>query len=262
MADANDLLRDGDLGGTRAALIEIVRSQPSNEQARMFLFQLLAVLGEWDKARNQLQSLAQLSPEAQMLAVTYNQAMDAEKQRAAIFAGAAEMPLLAGDGGWASAIARSIGLLGRGDVAGAIAARDESFENAPDMPGVIDGQRFEWLADADSRFGPTCEAIVGGKYGLIPFDEIASIKSEGPRDLRDTVWYPIQLALRSGQSAAAFLPGRYPGSETASQDDVRSGRVTNWIDREWGQEGAGQRLWTFSEGDDRGLMDLRSLVFD
>ena len=155
MADADELLREGNLSGARAALVEVVRSQPSSEQGRMFLFQLFAVLGEWDKARNQLQALAQLSPEAQMLSVTYNQAMDAEKQRAAVLAGEADMPLLAGAGGWAEGIARSITLLGRGEVDAAIAARDEAFDSAPDTPGSIDGVKFDWISDADGRFGPT-----------------------------------------------------------------------------------------------------------
>ena len=262
MANADELLREGDLSGARAALVEIVKAQPSNEQGRMFLFQLFAVLGEWDKARNQLQALAQLSPEAQMLSVTYNQAMDAEKQRAAVLAGAAEMPLLAGTGGWAQGVALSLPLLGRGDVDAATAARDEAFDQAPDMPGTIDGQKFDWIADADGRFGPTFEAIIAGRYGLIPFDEVARITSEGPRDLRDTVWYPVQIAFKSGQSVAAFLPARYPGSEGDDDDKVKLGRLTSWVDRDWGQQGLGQRLWTLSDGEDRGLLDLRELVID
>ena len=172
------------------------------------------------------------------------------------------MPLLAGAGGWAEGVARSIAMLGRGETEAAIAARDEAFDSAPDMPGTLDGVKFDWIADADGRFGPTLEAIIAGKYGLIPFDEVARITSDGPRDLRDTVWYPVQMALKSGQSVAALLPARYPGSETAEDDAVRLGRVTNWIDTDWGQQGAGQRLWTLSEGDDRGLLDLRELVFD
>lgn len=262
MSDADELLSTGDLGGARAALVELVRSQPTDEQARMFLFQLLAVTGEWDKSRAQLLALTQIASEAQMLAAAYGQAIEAEKQRAAIFDGAAEMPLLIGEDGWAQGVARGIGLLARGDVAGAVAARDEAFDNAPDMPGTIDGQHFDWLADADSRFGPTIEAILGGRYGLIPFDQIVSIKSDGPKDLRDTVWYPVQIAFRNGQSAAAFLPARYPGSESSTDDAERLGRATNWADREWGQEGSGQRLWSFSDSDDRGLLELRSLVLD
>jgi type VI secretion system protein ImpE len=70
LADADHLLRDGDVAGARAALVDIVRQRPSDEQARMFLFQLLAITGEWDKARTQLQSLVQVASEAQMLGVT------------------------------------------------------------------------------------------------------------------------------------------------------------------------------------------------
>lgn len=262
MAQADELLRMGDLGGARAALVDLVRSQPANEQARMFLFQLFAVTGEWDKARNQLQGLAQLSAEAQMLAVAYGQAIEAEKQRAAVFSGAAELALLAGEGGWAQGVARGITLLARGEVEAGVAARDEAFESAPDMPGSVNGAAFAWLADADSRFGPTFEAIVGGKYGLIPFDQVSKITSEGPQDLRDTVWYPVQITFRAGHSAAGFLPARYPGSEDSSEDAVRLGRMTNWLDCDWGQQGCGQKLLMFSEGDELGLLEIQNLTFD
>ena len=86
MADADALLRQADVDGARAALVEAVRAAPGDQRLRMFLFQLLAIGGEWDKARNQLQSLTQLSSEAQMLSVTYNQVIDAEKEREAVLA--------------------------------------------------------------------------------------------------------------------------------------------------------------------------------
>ena len=262
MADADALLRDGDLVGARAALVEIVRSQPSDQQARMFLFQLFAILGEWDKAKNQLQSLAQLSPEAQMLSVTYNQAIEAEKVRAAVFAGATDMPLLFGEGGWAEDLARAISHIARGDLATAEEARDAAFDAAPDTPGSFENHRFDWLGDADSRFGPSFEMIMGGRYGLVPFDVVSQITSDGPRDLRDTIWYPVQVQFRTGQSAACFLPARYPGTEQGGDSAQMLGRATAWADRDWGQEGSGQRLWTLSDGEDHGLLELRKLVFD
>jgi type VI secretion system protein ImpE len=262
MNNADALLRQGDVSGARAALVDIVRTRPADEQARMFLFQLLAVSGEWDKARTQLAALVQVAANAQMLGATYNQVLDAEKQRAAVFAGAADIALLAGEGGWAEGVAKGINLLTRGDVAGAIAARDEAFDNAPDMPGTIDGIKFEWITDADSRFGPCFEIVIGGKYGLIPFDQVESLTSDGPEDLRDTLWYPVQISLRSGQSAAAFLFARYPGSEASADGAEKLGRATSWADCDWGQQGLGQRLLTLSEGDDRGILDVRSIVFD
>jgi type VI secretion system protein ImpE len=126
---------------------------------------------------------------------------------------------------------------------------------------VLDGVSFDWIGDADMRFGPSFEAILGGRYGLIPFDQVDSITSEGPQDLRDCVWYPVQVAFRSGQSAAAFLPARYPGSEAAGDSAAVLARVTSWIDRDWGQEGSGLHLWGLSGGEERGLTEVRSLKF-
>ncbi|WP_068079653.1 type VI secretion system accessory protein TagJ [Novosphingobium rosa] len=261
MADADTLLRSGDVEGARAALVDTVRAQPADQAARMFLFQLLAVAGEWDKARKQLQALAQLSGEAQMLATAYGQAIDAELERAEVFAGRQRARQhVASD--WCDGVIDALHHLTNGRAHDAIAARDAAFDAAPDAPGRFNGESFGWIADADARFGPAFEAIIGGRYGLQPFDQVASITSEGPRDLRDLVWYPVQIAFKSGQSVAGFLPARYPGSEAAQDNRERLARETQWRGHDFGDLGSGQRLWTLSNGEDRGLLSLRDLSFD
>lgn len=261
MQDADQLLKDGDVDGARAALVDTVRSNPSSQPARMFLFQLLCVAGEWEKARRQLAALAQLSPEAQMLSVAYGQAIDAEAEREAVFAGRSRaVQLVASD--WAEPLTLAIEHFAKGEIEQGDAARDQAFEAAPSAAGELDGTRFEWLADADGRFGPAFEAIIAGRYGIVPFDVIERVESEGPRDLRDIVWYPVQIAFKDGQSVAAMLPARYPGSEQAEEISERLARSTGWVDRPWGQAGSGQRLLTLAGEEDRGLLSLRSLVFD
>lgn len=260
MADADLLFRQGDLDGARAALIEIVRSAPSDAKARLFLCQLLAVAGEWDKAKKQLALLAQLSPEAEMLSVAYGQAIEAEAVRSRVFAGEERIALLV-DSPWAATLPEAIEHYALGRAAEGDAARDAAFDAAPDTPGDLNGEAFDWIADADARFGPAVEAIVGGRYGLIPFDTIASMKSEGPRDLRDIVWYPVEIAFRSGHSVAALLPARYPGSEASSDPAERLTRTTGWTDTAWGQAGLGAHLWTLSSGEDHPLLSVRTLTF-
>ena len=258
--DADQLLRDGDLDGARSALVETVRSNPADARARMFLFQLLAVAGEWDKAHTHLETLARISPEAQMLATVYSMAMKAEVQRAEIFAGRERMPVIRGS--WAEGLADAIMHYANGRTAEGNAARDEALDQAPDTPGELDGVRFDWITDADARFGPTFEVIVHGRYGLVAFSEVANVKSEGPRDLRDTVWYPVQLAFREGQSVAALLPTRYPGSELSSDLAMRMGRSTGWQAGAAGDTGCGQHLLGLSGGEEVGLLSLRSLALE
>ena len=261
MADADELLRSGDLDGARAALVEAVRGSPSDQQVRMFLFQLLCVLGEWDKALVQLRALAQLSPEAQMLAVAYGQAITAEQTREKVFKGETQPALLVKSSPWAGDLAGALAALTLGKLAEAEALRDKAFEAAPDTPGELDGRPFEWITDSDQRFGPAIEAIIAGQWGLVPFDAIERIESEGPKDLRDIVWYPVQLAFKTGQSVAALLPARYPGGATDPETSLRLARGTDWADQPWGQAGRGQHEWSLSDGTEAGLLTLRRLVF-
>lgn len=259
--DADELLRAGDIDGARAALVETIRARPADEMARMFLFQLLCVAGEWEKATKQLEALTKLSPEAQMLAVAYGQAIAAEGVRADVFAGRTRLEqLIASE--WAAGLADALHCYATGETSRGAELRDAAFDQAPDTAGALDGAPFEWLADADSRFGPAFEAIIAGRYGIVPFDVVERVESEGPSDLRDIIWLPVQIAFRMGQSVAAFLPARYPGSEHAADTAARLARATNWIEEPWGQAGSGQHLWMLSDGQERGLLSLRTLTFD
>lgn len=260
MRDADHLLKSGDLDGARRALVEAVRSSPGDASARMFLFQMLALAGEWDKARIQLESLARISPEAQMLSVVYGQAIAAERERADVFAGRAlAVQHVATD--WMQGVIEALEHFGQGRIAEGEAARDAAFDAAPDTAGTLDGAAFDWIADADGRFGPCFEAIIAGRYGVQAFAAVERIVSEGPHDLRDLIWYPVQITFRTGQSVAALLPARYPGTEMAGESMERLARSTSWADGASGSVGSGQHLWSLSTGDEHGLLSLRSLVF-
>lgn len=260
-SDPHELLRLGDLGGARLALVEIVKTRPNDAQARMFLFQLLALLGEWDKARLQLNTLAQLSPEAQMLSVAYGQAIEAEKVRAAAWSGTAPIHVHAACAGWPMQLAEAIAAIARGSLAEGEELRDAAFAEAGDTAGEVDGIAFDWIANADARLGPTFEAIIGGAWGIVPFEQVVSITSAGVRDLRDIVWYPVEIAFRSGHSIAAMLPGRYALTEQAGTDLEKLARATDWVEGDNGAEGRGQQLLMLSGGEELGLLDLRKMTF-
>lgn len=261
MDNPDDLLRSGDLDGARAALVETVKRAPSDVTARIFLFSLQCLLGEWERAQAQLRTMASLSPEAQMLAVNYNLAIEAERNRAEVFAGQAPPAMLVSSSAWAGDLAVALGALAQGRLEEAEQSRDQAFDAAPDTPGDFNGTTFDWIADSDTRFGPAFEAIIAGKWGLVPFDAVERILSEGPRDLRDLVWLPVQLSFKSGQSVNAMLPTRYPGTEASADGALRLARGTEWSDQAWGQAGVGQHQWTLSDGTDVDLLSLRRLAF-
>ena len=54
---AETYFREGNLGGALEELQNQIRSHPENSRYRMFLFQLLTILGQWERALNQLNVL-------------------------------------------------------------------------------------------------------------------------------------------------------------------------------------------------------------
>ncbi|HEY7901400.1 MAG TPA: type VI secretion system accessory protein TagJ, partial [Caulobacteraceae bacterium] len=92
-------------------------------------------------------------------------------------------------------------------------------------------------------------------------DSVERVQSEGPKDLRDLVWLPAQIAFRSGSSVNALLPTRYPGADPAQDVGLRLARRTDWNEESWGTRGAGQHEWALGQEADAGLLSLRRLSF-
>jgi type VI secretion system protein ImpE len=138
----------------------------------------------------------------------------------------------------------------------------DSASEAPGVPGRIDDQPFEWLADADTRLGPMLEAVVNGRYYWIPMHRLREIRLEKPVDLRDLVWTAAYLTWGNGGQSAALIPTRYPGSEGAEDSRLIMARATEWLERPAGQyEGIGQRLLATDRGE-YALMDIRTVALD
>lgn len=259
MSNADTLLSSGDINGARAHLINEVRASPANWEARSFLFQVFALQGDWERAEKQLDTLAKLDPEAQMLAVAYRQCIAAERDREAVLAGESDLQSR-WDMPWLQKLGQALQLLGTDDAAAAH-LRGEAFDEAPTSAGTVDGREFDWIADADQRFGPTLETMIAGKYSLMPIEALETLTIHPPADLRDTIWGQAEFGLRDGARVAGFVCVRYPGSHLSDNTDVVRGVSTDWREEGGVEVGTGHRLIVFSDGSEHPLMSLRSLTF-
>jgi type VI secretion system protein ImpE len=254
---AAESLRAGDLDGALRQLQDDVRREPGKAEHRTFLFQLLCVLGQWERALKQLQVVAELDPEAMSMAQTYREAIRCEALRAQVFAGQRAPTLMGEPPGWVALMVEALRVAAEGQPAEAQALRAEAFEAAPASAGSLGEEPFEWIADADTRLGPIFEAIVNGRYYWIPFSSLAQVKVDQAADLRDVVWMPGWVTLQNGGELAALLPTRYPGSESAADGLIRLARKTEWVETKAGDyHGLGQRLFATDAGE-RPLMDVR-----
>jgi len=254
-----ELLRQGDPAAALAALRTRVRGAPENPELRVFLFQLLCVQGDWERARDQLRVVAELAPTALPLVHVYGTAITCELLRRDVFAGT-RTPLVMGEPlPWLASLLQALAAEAQGRAAEAGTVRAQALEDAVAVPGTIDGKPFDWLADADSRIGPVCEAIIDGKYYWVPFERIASVVLEAPADLRDVVWARAQLRLTNAGEIAALIPARYPGSEAGDDDAIRLARKTAWDEVAPGVfHGRGQRMLATDDGE-FSLLDVRRI---
>ena len=261
MSGAESRLRAGDLPGCLNDLQEEVRRNPADAKPRIFLAQLLMVLGDWERALSQLAVAAELDPSAIPMAHSYRAAIQCEGLRRSVMRGE-HSPLIFGDPEpWIELLVQGLAALAAGKAEAAEEIRAEAFAAAPTTTGSVNGTEIEWIADADSRFGPILETLLNGSYYWVPFHRIAAIKLDPPADLRDLVWLPAQFTWVNGGEAVGFIPTRYEGSERAEDPQLRLARKTEWTALGGGEgyAGRGQRVLATS-ADDFPLLEVRELV--
>jgi type VI secretion system protein ImpE len=258
---AEQSLRDGDPQTALKLLQEEIRAKSADPKLRVFLFQLLAVLGQWERALNQLEVAANLDPAALAMAQTYREGVRCEVLRGQVFEGK-KAPMVFGEPEpWLAYLIESLLLEGRGQARQADAMRVRAFDEAPASAGTIDGRPFEWIADADMRLGPVLEAVINGRYYWVPFNRLSRVSIEAPADLRDVVWTPAHLLLENGGEAYALVPTRYAGTETHEDGGLLLARKTQWDERRPDMFcGVGQRVLSTDAGE-VSLMDVREICF-
>ncbi len=259
---AEQTLREGKADQALTELQQEIRRNPADPKLRIFLFQLLAIQGQWERALVQLNTAAELDPGALAMAQMYREALRCEVLRAEVFAGK-RSPLIFGEPpAWIGLLVEALRLTTQGQHAAAERLRGQAFEAADAIAGTVDGRPFEWLADADPRLGPTIECIVAGRYLWAPVQNIRRIVIEKPEDLRDLVWMPVHFTWSNGGDTVGLIPTRYPGSECSEDEAVRMARKTFWVETAPGTNlGLGQRLFATDTGD-YALMDTREIVLN
>lgn len=247
---AEVLLREGRLDDALRELESSIRKNPSDAKLRVFLFQLLCVRGDWDRALTQLNVAAEMNPLNLLMAQVCRPALACEALRRDVFQGKRTPLVLGQPDEWVGWIIESSRLTAAGKHADAESLRARALDAAPAVAGTIDGQPFAWIADADSRLGPMLEAIVDGKYYWTPFSNVSKVTIDEPADLRDAVWAPAHFTWTNGGQTVGLIPTRYPGSESSSDAAVRLARTTAWETA--GSEtylGVGHRVWATDAGE-------------
>ena len=256
LATAEAAVRAGDPQGALASLTAAVKANPSKPELRVFMAQLLCVLGQWERAHTQLNVVAELDAGTGPMREMVGHALRCELLRAAVFAGKRSPMVFGQPDEWLAQLIESLLQAGHGGQALSAELAQSAFDAAPATRGLINGEPFEWIADADSRLGPVLEAMINGRYYWVPFSRLSRVAIDNPVDLRDRVWLAAELGFANGGEAVAMIPARYPGSQASADGQILMAAKTEW--QPLGAErfaGLGQRVLVTDQGEH----DMRSV---
>lgn len=237
-----------------------IRNHPSKIELRVHLSQLLMVFGQWQKALQQLQTIAQLDEKKIVITQTYCALIHAEIQRELTLSGQQEPLYFTKPNDWQILLAEALIARAHNQTAAAEKFQQHAYSEAPSSPVIINDEQANWIADGDSRLGPICEAYINGSYYWLPFDQIKQINIEKPQDLRDLVWIPATFTLMDSSQHFGFLPSRYAFSYMQHNDQFSLASLTEWKslgEHSWA--GVGQKM-LITDNNEYPLLTIRTLT--
>jgi type VI secretion system protein ImpE len=245
---ASELFQAGQLQTAIDAQLAKVKSKPTDQGARLFLFELFLFAGELDRARKQLDVLKYEDPKHLAAIEQFRTLLQSETIRREVFAGTMQPKWLMEVPPHVPTRLEAVKLLGQGRTAEARAKLDEANAAVPNIAGTLNGKKFEGLYDADERFGTVIEVFgAGGTYAWVPLETVESITMNPPGRPLDVLYRPANLVLRDGPSGDIMIPSLYPGSHLAADEELKLGRSTAFAE---GEFVTGTGVKQFLAGDD------------
>jgi type VI secretion system protein ImpE len=245
---AKDLMDAAQLGPAIARLGEELRARPADRTARTFLFELLCFSDDFDRAERQLDVLGHQDGDPLGVQV-YRSLLAAERLRSRCWAEGVRPRFVLDPPAMVELHLEALDLVRQGRLVEAREALDRAGTMQAPLRGTVGGAAFGEFRDADDILAPVLEVVSSAGYFWVPWEHIQHLAVSTPRNLRDLLWTPADLATFDGQLGQVFLPNFYPGTGSHPDDLVRLGRTTVWQDLGAGiVRGAGPKV--FLAGDE------------
>lgn len=261
MNDAKLQLDAGNLTAAVEAALRLVKTNPTDETARTFLFELSCYAGAWDRAEKQLEVIGHQDTNAMIGALIYRQNFHAERNRMKLFSDGLSPEFMGYKPAHIADLLDAVNRVREGNFGEARAAIDKVEEERPAYKCEINGEGFSDFRDYNDLTMCVFEVIHKDSYVWLPFEEVTSINFFKPKTLRDLYWIQAEVEMKNGITGEMFFPALYSGTWKSDNDLLRLGRMTDW--REVGEEvftGEGTKLF-WMDGRDKSILDISSIKF-
>ena len=261
MNEAKTLLESGNLSGAIESALAMVKANPTDGSARIFLFELSAFAGDWERAKRQLDVIGHQDTTAMIGSKIYEQCIIAEGKRADFFSKGAKPEFLSTPPDYIYGLLTANNRVIEDNLTEARDFLDKAENERPAFACQINGKDAEDFRDYNDLTSSILEVIIKDSYVWVPFEQIEKITFSAPKSLRDHFWLQAALETDNGTNGDVFIPALYNNSWRSGNDKVRLGKVTDW--RDIGEDiyvGEGTKL--FATGSEhKTILDLETIEF-
>ncbi|MGF1578002.1 MAG: type VI secretion system accessory protein TagJ [Gemmataceae bacterium] len=257
--NATELFEAGQLQDAIDAQIQQVKAAPTDQAARLFLFELAAFAGDLDRAEKQIGAINYDKLEHQTAVEWYQYLIQSERLRRLCFAEGVTPEFMTPPPEHILFRLEVINLVRENQFDQAKATWEQANAQSPTIRGVLNEEPFEGLRDANDLCPTFLEVMAYGKYCWVPFEQLKEVRLEPPQYPRDIIWPLAKLSIHDVGTIQAFLPALYPSSWEHDDDRVKLGRMTDWKEYPNGLVGGvGLRLFDVADKE-LTLLDWRHL---
>ncbi|HEY8560315.1 MAG TPA: type VI secretion system accessory protein TagJ [Pyrinomonadaceae bacterium] len=261
MNEAKTLLEAGNLSGAIEAALGLVKKNPTDVAARIFLFELSIFAGDWDRAKRQLDVIGHQDTVAMIGSKILEQCVLAENKRAEFFAKGTKPTFLDSPPDYIYGLLTANNRMIEGNLTEAQEILGKVDEQRPAFACRINGEEIADFRDYNDPTSVVLEVIIKDDYVLVPFEQIERITFSEPKSLRDYFWRQATLETGNGTNGEVFVPTLYNDSWRNGDDRIRLGKATDW--RELDEDiyvGEGAKLFAVG-AEHKTIFDLETIEF-
>lgn len=262
MNEAKTLFESGNLTGAIESALTGVKANPTDIPSRIFLFELSAFAGDWERAKRQLDVIGHQDTTAMIGSKIYEQCVLAEGKRADVFSKGAKPEFLASPPDYIYGLLTANHRVIEGNLKEAREILDKVDEQRPAFACKINGQEAADFRDYNDLTCVILEVIIKDSYVWVPFEQIEKITFSEPKSLRDYFWRQATMETENGTNGDVFIPALYNNSWRSGDDNIRLGKLTDW--RDIGEDiyvGEGAKLFAVSGAEHKTVFDINEIEF-
>ena len=259
---AYELFQKAKLAEAIQAALAAVKSAPTDTNARLLLCDLLCFGNQFERADSQLEIVAQQASDLMLGLSLYRQLIRAEAARHDVMESGRAPEFSAEVPDFLQLHVRALIAQREGNAGETVQLLQQAEALRPKLTGECDGASFEDFRDLDDLTAPFLEVLTStGKYFWVEWARIDALEFRPPKQIRDLLWRPTEMTIRAGPSAVVYVPALYAGSQHSTDDALRTGRSTEWLDVPSGPtQGCGQRMFLIGE-ESKSILSIQTIAF-